>query len=74
MTNTQNIQDEKLRAQHREQMTAAARLLNRRVRFAHQPEGPYYKVVRVSSIGMIELSGMDAEFAPHLFVVEGRVH
>jgi hypothetical protein len=43
-------------------------LIGREVRFAHQPEGPYFRVQSVDHIGMVSLDGFVGEFAPHLFV------
>lgn len=45
-------------------------LLNQDVCFAHQPDGPAFRVMAVGWGGMVMLHGMAGEFAPHLFVVK----
>lgn len=36
--------------------------------FAHQPDGPSYRVQSVNFIGMVMIENMPGEFSPHLFV------
>lgn len=57
-----------------EQIERAARLVGRRVRFAHQPEERCYRVLRASVDGLVEIEQHAGLFAPHLFVVvhDGR--
>jgi hypothetical protein len=52
-----------------DQRAAAFKLLGNLVRFAHQPEGPYYLCVSANKDGMVEVLGLSGVFAPHLFVV-----
>jgi hypothetical protein len=47
---------------------AGLALLGRRVRFAHQPDGPAHEIVAVGWNGMVALRDLTGEFAPHLFI------
>lgn len=52
-----------------DQKIAGLALCERDVCFAHQPEGPTHRVQSVSWNGMVTLTDMVGEFAPHLFVI-----
>jgi hypothetical protein len=54
-----------------DQFAAAAALLGKFVRFAHQADsGPdYYCVVMKGDGSMVEILGLPGWFAPHLFVL-----
>jgi len=56
-------------AEDREQKKVALSLLGKDVYFAHRPE-EIYRVQAVSYNGMVSISGMVGEFAPHLFKVK----
>lgn len=51
------------------QKDAGQALIGKKVRFAHQPEGPAHAVQSVGWNGMVTLADMSGEFAPHIFVV-----
>ncbi|HZC23343.1 MAG TPA: hypothetical protein VE866_08390 [Candidatus Binatia bacterium] len=54
------------------QRKAAAALVGKRVRFAHDSDRPEnYFYVTLARNGMVELEGMAGEFAPQLFIVQG---
>lgn len=46
-------------------------LIGRDIRFAHEPTGPAHRVQSVGWNGMVTITGMAGEFAPHLFVTKG---
>jgi hypothetical protein len=50
-----------------EQKKAGLALLERDICFAHQPDGPTHRVQSVGWNGMVTLTDMTGEFAPHLF-------
>jgi hypothetical protein len=57
------------------QKDLALSLIGKEIRFAHMPNGPYYRVQSVNYIGMVTIARangdtMGGEFAPHLFVVQ----
>jgi len=58
-----------LSAEDLEQKKVALSLLGKDVYFAHRPE-EFYRVQAVSRQGMVSISGMVGEFAPHLFKVK----
>lgn len=51
------------------QKDLALTLLGKEVCFAHQPDGPRHRIQSVGWSGMVTLSDMPGEFAPHLFVI-----
>lgn len=55
-----------------ERDAAAFALLDKSVRFAHQPDGPFHRVRSISPDGMVTIDTLPGEFAPHLFVPEER--
>ena len=52
-----------------EELEQAKRLVDRCVRFAHQPTGPTHLVVGYTTEGLVVLNDMVGEFGPHIFVV-----
>jgi hypothetical protein len=52
-----------------EQKKAGIALIGKRVCFAHQPNGPAHSIQSVGWNGMVTLTDMAGEFAPHLFLV-----
>jgi len=50
-----------------EQKKLALSLLGKDITFAHMPEEPARHIQSVSWNGMVTISGMTGEFAPHLF-------
>lgn len=46
-------------------------LLEKDIAFAHQPDGPVYRVRALGWNGMVTIDGLPGEFAPHLFVTKG---
>lgn len=57
-----------------ERKILALTLLEKTIRFAHEPNGPDRRVQFCNWNGMVELFGMVGEFAPHLFVIVKDPH
>lgn len=53
-----------------EQKKLGLELIGRDICFAHEPNGPVRRVQSVGWNGMVTITGMAGEFAPHLFVVK----
>lgn len=51
-----------------DQKKAGLALLGKQIVFAHQPGGPAHRVRSVGWNGMITITDMVGEFAPHMFV------
>lgn len=60
-------------AEDLERKKAALELIGKDLCFAHEPNGPVRRVQAVGWNGMVTIAGMAGEFAPHLFVVKGKV-
>lgn len=60
--------DRFMSAEDLEQKKAGLALIGKPVCMAHQPTGPVYRVQSVGWNGMVTVTDMVGEFAPHLFV------
>jgi hypothetical protein len=53
-----------------ERKLIAHALLGKDITFAHRPEEPARRIQSVKWNGMVEVTGMTGEFAPHIFRVK----
>lgn len=61
--------DEFLSADDSDQKDLGLSLIGKDVWFAHMQQGTPHRIQSVGLTGMVTISGMVGEFAPHLFVV-----